>query len=54
MPMKERGTDIMFDIMVDLKKKGFVLVITSTSSGAPYWIKECEKMFTTLREVIIL
>tara|TARA_B100001059_G_scaffold235416_1_gene280953 strand:+ start:31785 stop:32960 length:1176 start_codon:yes stop_codon:yes gene_type:complete len=44
MPMKERGTDIMFDIMVDLKDKGFVLVITSTSSGAPYWIKECEKM----------
>jgi glycosyltransferase involved in cell wall biosynthesis len=37
MAMKERGTDIMIDVMQELKNNDFVLIITGTSSGIDYW-----------------
>jgi glycosyltransferase involved in cell wall biosynthesis len=37
MAMKERGTDIMIEVMNRIKDKGFVLIITGTSSGIDYW-----------------
>ena len=37
MAMKERGTDIMIDIMKNLKNDNYQLIITGTSSGIKYW-----------------
>ena len=37
MAMKERGTDIMIDIMKNLKSDNFQLIITGTSTGIKYW-----------------